>query len=418
VDILAAVAPPTHQGRAFDLLSGTSTAAPHVAGLAAIFKAQHPDWSPMAIKSALMTTAYDTKNRDGSASTDLFAQGAGEVDPSRMLSPALIYDAGQQDWLGYLEGLGIATGTGVPVIAPSNYNQASIADGNIVDSTVINRRVTAVIPGLYRASISVPGFRATVSPSILNFTGSGQTQQFNVTLTRTSAPLNTYADGYLTWTGGNTKVRSPVAVRPIAVRSSQPAVQIIGTAGSVSWTVTSGITGAFPITANGMAAATDQPGEVTPTTRQQFTITVAAGTKLARFATHVPNDTTGADIDLVVARLDSAGNSAVVGQSGGPTANETIDLVNPVPGTYLAQVSGFAAATGTTSTAYTFRDFLIDGTAAAGHLTVDPAKPTTQAGQTITVTASVNDLNADQPYLGWVEYIDGTGTTVEANPDQ
>jgi hypothetical protein len=65
-----------------------------------------------------------------------------------------------------------------------------------------------------------------------------------------------------------------------------------------------------------------------------------------------------------------------------------------------------------------FRDFLIDGTAAAGQLTVDPAKPTTQAGQTITVTASVNDLNADQPYLGWVEYIDGTGTTVEANPDK
>ncbi len=58
-DILAAVAPPGNGGLSFNLYSGTSMSSPHVAGLAALLKDLHPDWSPMMVKSALMTTAYD-----------------------------------------------------------------------------------------------------------------------------------------------------------------------------------------------------------------------------------------------------------------------------------------------------------------------------------------------------------------------
>ena len=58
-DILAGVALPGNNGALFDLYSGTSMSSPHVAGLAALIKEKNPGWSPMAIKSALMTTAYD-----------------------------------------------------------------------------------------------------------------------------------------------------------------------------------------------------------------------------------------------------------------------------------------------------------------------------------------------------------------------
>ncbi|KAD4983186.1 hypothetical protein E3N88_19857 [Mikania micrantha] len=64
VEILAAFSPTGRPSgniwdkRSFNILSGTSMACPHVASVAAFVKSFHPDWSPSAIKYALMTTEY------------------------------------------------------------------------------------------------------------------------------------------------------------------------------------------------------------------------------------------------------------------------------------------------------------------------------------------------------------------------
>ena len=64
VDILAAFSPfgvpigdPLFKRQVtYSILSGTSMSCPHVAGVAAYVKSFHPDWSPSALKSAIMAT--------------------------------------------------------------------------------------------------------------------------------------------------------------------------------------------------------------------------------------------------------------------------------------------------------------------------------------------------------------------------
>lgn len=66
-------------GNEGSMKNGTSMAAPHVAGCAALIKQVHPDWTPNQIKSSLMTSSVTLKDKEG-AEYSVAHQGAGRVD--------------------------------------------------------------------------------------------------------------------------------------------------------------------------------------------------------------------------------------------------------------------------------------------------------------------------------------------------
>ncbi|KAK6117153.1 hypothetical protein DH2020_049112 [Rehmannia glutinosa] len=86
----------TNEKATFNMISGTSMSCPHLSGVAALIKSVHPDWSPAMIKSAIMTSATQINLNNSRIldqrylSADIFAIGAGHVNPSMALDPGLV----------------------------------------------------------------------------------------------------------------------------------------------------------------------------------------------------------------------------------------------------------------------------------------------------------------------------------------
>jgi len=410
-DILAAVAPPGNGGESFASYQGTSMSSPHVAGLGALLKEKHPTWSPMMIKSALMTTGSDVLDGGTPAPNTnpvlIFRQGAGHVQPNSALNPGLVYDSGFSDWLSFLCGAQPGGGcSGVTPMDPSDLNQASIAIGDMAGVQTVKRRVTNVSGGSLTVNAGLTGmagFSVTVSPSTLTL-ARGQTKDFTVTFTRTTATLNAYAGGQLTWTGGGYSVRSPIVVRPVALAAP---TQVSG-----SYQVTFGYTGAFTATARGLIPPEVTAGTVDQDPDQTFDpndtvgntlvmVEVPAGTTYARFSLFNTDVAPGSDVDLYV----YGPTGAFVGGSGNGASDEEVNVLNPAPGTYYVFMHGWGLPTGTSP--FKLHAWAL-GSTAAGNMTVTaPASAT--IGSSGTVNLSFSNLVSGTKYLGSVAYDGAAG---------
>ena len=90
-------------GAPFAVFDGTSMAAPHVAGAAALLLQQHPGWTPGQVKSALMSSAdpaWGDTARTKEASVLL--EGGGLVDVAAANNPKLFAEPSSLSY-GYLE---------------------------------------------------------------------------------------------------------------------------------------------------------------------------------------------------------------------------------------------------------------------------------------------------------------------------
>ena len=78
----------------YAIMSGTSMSAPHVAGVGALLKTLHPEWSPAAIRSAIITIVY-AKDNTGTILKDQWTGlsgtplqfGAGHINPNQAMDP-------------------------------------------------------------------------------------------------------------------------------------------------------------------------------------------------------------------------------------------------------------------------------------------------------------------------------------------
>ena len=413
--------------------TGTSMASPHVAGIAALLKQLHPDWSPAAIKSALMTTAFDTYT-DGLTSGmkwDTTAkntgnlpwgQGAGHVSPNTAADPGLVYDIAPIDYVRFLCGQNLVytaaqCANAGGAIAAQNLNLPSLTAGNILGSMTLTRTVTNVgsTRATYTASANVAGYSVEVNPSTLVL-APGEKASFTVKFTRSTAPIDTWAYGKLVWSDGVHSVRSPLTVRGSAL-AVPASVYSEATSGSKILTVGTGFAGRMSSVQGGLIAATPETrsiGKAPSTTSANLTaacaasgnsgvnvhkVTIPAGTMLARFALF-DTETVGrgaSDLDLLVVR-----DGVAIASSGGDTSNEAVQLVAPAAGDYNVCVIGYAPAGG--SETYTMSKWVVTPDSKGGNFKVMLPSVATIGG-TASVGMSWSGLAAGKRHMGVVNYL-------------
>ncbi|KAI3967481.1 hypothetical protein MKW92_000351 [Papaver armeniacum] len=215
VDILAAFSPVANPS--------------DIPGAAAYVKTFHPSWSPSAIKSALMTTAFpmsSAKNSDAE-----FAYGSGQIDPVKATNPGLVYDTCADDYVQFLCGIGydstkvnLITNSSCPssngstTDQPWNLNYPSFGAHVEAGKKIhlkFTRTVTNVgnMKSMYKVKItSDDRITVSVEPNVLSFKTMNEKKSFVVNVVGDGLAPDERATASLVWSDEDHTVRSPIVV--------------------------------------------------------------------------------------------------------------------------------------------------------------------------------------------------------------
>jgi subtilisin family serine protease len=434
-------APP---GELFQSISGTSMAAPHVAGIAALLKQLHPAWDAEHIKSALMTTGrQDVVKEDGSTPADPFDFGGGHIVPAAANDPGLVFDEGTEGYTRYLCGVDPALTSAFfavlynrdaecsqhPTFAPNDLNLPSIAISQVAGDATVTRTVTNVggSSATYRVTSSISGFDVDVVPSRFTIPAGG-TQALTITVTRDRAAVDEWSFGALRLTDRAHTVRVPLALRPVLIQAPvQETEDATADSGDLQWDVKVGYSGRLSADGFGLAADDVKAGEEVAQDPDQdigtdpFTVGVKTydytldGAQYFAAGTRAATTEAGSDIDVYLyydAENNGFTDDELVAFSADGDSEEIVELVNPADGKYRLVVHGWGTPDGATT--YDLHQWLVDQTGAdTGSLVAtagsgDPFAVT--QSDTVQITASYSGLTAPGQYRGVVNYDDGSGT--------
>ncbi|KAM4078568.1 hypothetical protein ACB094_09G048000 [Castanea mollissima] len=245
VDILAAYStlatttgyPNDDRHTVFNIISGTSMACPHASAAAVYVKSFHPDWSPAAVKSALMTTATPMKSIDTDAE---LGSGSGQINPTQAVNPGLIYDISMSSYISFLcnEGynntvIDLIVG-GLDKIDCTKFKPAQGTDGlnyptmhtqldsnSTSISATFYRTVTNVgyATSVYTSKVTSPrGLLVKVIPETLKFSKLNENQSFTVEVQGSLEPTGSkLLSALLEWSDSKHNVKSHIVIlRPLA----------------------------------------------------------------------------------------------------------------------------------------------------------------------------------------------------------
>jgi subtilisin family serine protease len=450
-------------GESYAYLQGTSMSSPHIAGLAALFAGQYPEWTPAQIKSALMTAArQNVLKEDGETPADPFDFGGGHADPVPAMNPGLTYNAELGDYLAFLCGQGESglvetlseqscgelEAAGFTTDA-SQLNYPSIAIGVLEGTETIYRTVTDVTgaDGAYSFNIEAPegvevsataidGDGNPVGDGMLEVPANG-TAAYAVTFTTTDNTIpEQWAFGALTLEGNNgINVRSPIAVNPAReVTIDVPeSLSLQLRRGRAPIFVETYYSGAFSVDHQGLTPAArldgtaiSQPGafNFNANLATSTFLNVAEGTSLIRFT--LTNDLVsaeGANVDLYLYRCEDF-SCGPVASSTGPDSNEDITIVNPEPNDpndpgalYILFAQGVDTL-GAPSVDYSSLVWFVDQKESTTRVS---ASPRAIANRFQNVYLLSRGLDPNQLYMGTMTFFDDSGesqgtTILEVQP--
>lgn len=442
------------KGQSFAYLSGTSMAAPHIAGMAALLQQQHPDWSPAMVKSALMTTAHqDVLKSNSTLKADLWDFGAGHAAPVAAANPGLVYDTTANEYYAFLCGIGrsafVQAATGFSCTAYTNagyttdasqLNQPAIAVSKLQKTKTIVREVTNVTDtaAIYTPEIVLGGGITTtfkvlqagnlVAASELAVPAKGKAVYAVTFDTSNTTTYNSWNFGHLTLRDGVHSVRSPLAIKAIEpqfiVSPDSVSTTVAAKSGRISLPLEMNYTGATSSKLFGLSQAfgasrvinqdPDQTFAFNESTLGTHMLTVPEGTKVARFTLRNQLTNLAApNLDLYVYRCVNWSCSFVTSAQN-VDANEDIVLRNPVAANNAAAGTLYIVwvhprnLQGAASVNYTLAYWIVNAANTATS-TLSSSTRAIDGRPNIATVVTKNLVPGALPYMGVATFHDASG---------